>query len=211
MKVLLVDDHDLILKGLEGVVLNSYPSASVITASSGSSALGYISSSHFDIMIFDVELPDMSGIELVPCVKSKSKDTKVIINTMHDEIWFIKSLLGVDVDGIILKSMDSSEIILAMKSVLSGEKYYCQYVENIIRAGKRSDAGPSDNLTPRELDVLKAISEGKNTQEIARSLFLSVNTVETHRRRMMEKLKAKNVADLIMVAVSKGIIPLRKR
>lgn len=88
--------------------------------------------------------------------------------------------------------------------------YYCPYAEHVRAQMRRSDEGRREELTLRELDVLKRISEGKNTQEIAQELCVSTNTVDTHRRHLMDKLDARNVADLIMTAISKGIIPIRK-
>jgi len=94
--------------------------------------------------------------------------------------------------------------------VLDGGTYYCPYAEHIRILMRRSDDGRREELTSRELDVLKGISDGKSTQEIARELCVSTNTVDTHRRHLMEKLGARNVADLVMTAVSKGLVPIRK-
>ena len=98
----------------------------------------------------------------------------------------------------------------AIRRVLDGGTYYCPYAEHVRAQMRRSDEGRREELTLRELDVLKRISEGKNTQEIAQELCVSTNTVDTHRRHLMDKLDARNVADLIMTAISKGIIPIRK-
>ena len=114
------------------------------------------------------------------------------------------------VDGILFKSIDSTKIAEAIRRVLDGGTYYCPYAEHVRAQMRRSDEGRREELTLRELDVLKRISEGKNTQEIAQELCVSTNTVDTHRRHLMDKLDARNVADLIMTAISKGIIPIRK-
>lgn len=135
---------------------------------------------------------------------------RIIVNTMHEEIWFIKDLIQSAVDGILFKSIDSTKIAEAIRRVLDGGTYYCPYAEHVRAQMRRSDEGRREELTLRELDVLKRISEGKNTQEIAQELCVSTNTVDTHRRHLMDKLDARNVADLIMTAISKGIIPIRK-
>ena len=129
---------------------------------------------------------------------------------MHEEIWFIKDLIQSAVDGILFKSIDSTKIAEAIRRVLDGGTYYSPYAEHVRAQMRRSDEGRREELTLRELDVLKRISEGKNTQEIAQELCVSTNTVDTHRRHLMDKLDARNVADLIMTAISKGIIPIRK-
>lgn len=122
----------------------------------------------------------------------------------------IRNLIQCDVDSILFKSVDSNKIVEAIRCVLDGGTYYCTYAEQVRNQMRRSDEGRREELTQRELDVLKCISEGKNTQEIAQDLCVSTNTVDTHRRHLLDKLDAKNVADLIMTAISRGIIPIRK-
>lgn len=183
----------------------------IVTASTGRHARDIISATRLDLAILDVELPDSLGTDLIQFIRDNSPQTRIIVNTMHDEVWFLKQLECSGVDGILLKSAESAEIVSAVNSVMRNEKYCCKEAESILKMTRRSEEGPSDKLTPREIEVLKYISEGESTVGIAEILSLSVNTVETHRRRIMEKLKAKNVADLIMVAISEGLIPLRRQ
>ena len=188
IRILLVDDHDLVLQGLKRIVECSLPEIkTVCTASSGREALLLIASQCFNLFLL-----------------------RIIVNTMHEEIWFIKNLIQCDVDSILFKSVDSNKIVEAIRCVLDGGTYYCTYAEQVRNQMRRSDEGRREELTQRELDVLKCISEGKNTQEIAQDLCVSTNTVDTHRRHLLDKLDAKNVADLIMTAISRGIIPIRK-
>lgn len=211
IRILLVDDHDLVLQGLKRIVESSLPEIkTVCTASSGQEALLLIASQRFNLFLLDMELPDMSGMDIISHIREKDPNARIIVNTVHEEIWFIKNLILGNVDGILFKSIDSNKIVEAVRRVLGGEKYYCPYAEHVRVQMKRSEEGRKDELTLRELDVLKRISEGKNTQEIASELCVSPNTVDTHRRHLMEKLGARNVADLIMTAISKGIIPIRK-
>ncbi len=211
IRILLVDDHDLVLQGLKRIVECSLPEIkNVCTASSGQEALQLITSQRFNLFVLDMELPDMSGMDIIVRIREKDPQARIIVNTMHEEIWFIKNLIQCSVDGILFKSIDSTKIAEAIRRVLDGETYYCPYAEHVRAQMKRSDEGRREELTLRELDVLKRISEGKNTQEIAQELCVSTNTVDTHRRHLMDKLDARNVADLIMTAISKGIIPIRK-
>ncbi len=211
IRILLVDDHDLVLQGLKRIVECSLPEIkNVCTASSGQEALLLIASQRFNLFVLDMELPDMSGMDIIVRIREKDPQARIIVNTMHEEIWFIKNLIQCSVDGILFKSIDSTKIAEAIRRVLDGETYYCPYAEHVRAQMKRSDEGRREELTLRELDVLKRISEGKNTQEIAQELCVSTNTVDTHRRHLMDKLDARNVADLIMTAISKGIIPIRK-
>lgn len=211
IRILLVDDHDLVLQGLKRIVECSLPEIkNVCTASSGQEALLLIASQRFNLFVLDMELPDISGMDIIVRIREKDSQARIIVNTMHEEIWFIKNLIQCSVDGILFKSIDSTKIAEAIRRVLDGETYYCPYAEHVRAQMKRSDEGRREELTLRELDVLKRISEGKNTQEIAQELCVSTNTVDTHRRHLMDKLDARNVADLIMTAISKGIIPIRK-
>ena len=211
IRILLVDDHDLVLQGLKRIVECSLPEIkNVCTASSGQEALLLIASQRFNLFVLDMELPDISGMDIIVRIREKDPQARIIVNTMHEEIWFIKNLIQCSVDGILFKSIDSTKIAEAIRRVLDGETCYCPYAEHVRAQMKRSDEGRREELTLRELDVLKRISEGKNTQEIAQELCVSTNTVDTHRRHLMDKLDARNVADLIMTAISKGIIPIRK-
>lgn len=211
IRILLVDDHDLMLQGLKRIVECSLPEIKVVcTASTGQEALLLIASQSFDLFLLDMELPDMSGLDIITHIRKKAPKARIIVNTMHEEIWFIKNMMQCDIDGILFKSVDATKITEAIRRVLDGETYYCTYAEHVRNQMKRSEEGRKEELTLRELDVLKHISEGKSTQEIAQELCVSTNTVDTHRRHLMEKLGARNAADLIMTAVSKGIIPIRK-
>ena len=211
IRILLVDDHDLVLQGLKRIVECSLPEIkNVCTASSGQEALHLIASQRFNLFVLDMELPDISGMDIIVRIREKDPRARIIVNTMHEEIWFIKDLIQSAVDGILFKSIDSTKIAEAIRRVLDGGTYYCPYAEQVRAQMRRSDEGRREELTLRELDVLKRISEGKNTQEIAQELCVSTNTVDTHRRHLMDKLDARNVADLIMTAISKGIIPIRK-
>ena len=210
-QVLLVDDHDLVLQGLKSIIETSLPEINrIFTASDGNEALQLAGRQQFDLYILDMELPDMSGMDLIDGICGINPDARIMVNTVHEEVWFIKELIMRSVSGILFKSVDSSMLIEAVRKVLCGENYYCPYAEKIALSLRRSSDGQKDDLTLRELDVLNGISEGKSTAEIADDLCVSVNTVDTHRRHLMEKLGARNAADLIMTALSKGLIALRK-
>ena len=210
-RILLADDHDLVLQGLKCMVECSLPEIKYIcTASTGQEVLRWVDSQHFDLFLLDIELPDMSGLDVIAYIRERDPQARIIVNTMHEEIWFIKDLLRSNVSGILFKSVHSEKVTEAIRRVLDGGTYYCPYAEQVRTQMRRSDEGRRKELTLRELDVLKRIAEGKSTQKIARELCVSVNTVDTHRRHLMEKLGARNVADLLMRAVSYGIIPLRR-
>lgn len=210
IRVLLVDDHDLVLQGLKRILEFAVPEIKMICkASSGKEALSLIDIQPFELFLLDVELPDISGIDLIASIRKKQPKARIMVNTMHEEIWFVRSLLQCNPDAILFKSIDSRQVIDAVHAVLQGKKYFCPYVERVRMQLRSQEKSRKNELTLRELDVLKLLSEGKSTQEIARELCVSANTVDTHRRHLMEKLDARNVVDLVVIAISRGIIPIR--
>ena len=210
IRVLLVDDHDLVLQGLKRILEFAVPEIKMICkASSGKEALSLIDIQPFELFLLDVELPDISGIDLIASIRKKQPKARIMVNTMHEEIWFVRSLLQCNPDAILFKSIDSRQVIDAVHAVLQGKKYFCPYVERVRMQLRSQEKSFKNELTLRELDVLKLLSEGKSTQEIAQELCVSANTVDTHRRHLMEKLDARNVVDLVVIAISKGIIPIR--
>lgn len=211
--VLLIDDHDLILQGIKYIVDQIPDINRFCTASSGEETEKWLSNQLFDLYILDLELPDISGFDLIDRIREKDADARIIVNTMHDEIWNVSRLIQMEVSSVILKSSNIQEVKQAILTVLSGKRYFCNHFEQLQRKLKNTDTGqfPSDVLTNRELDVLQAIADGLNTNEIAELLHLSDNTIESHRKRLMLKLNARNAVDLVMIAISKGIITLKKR
>lgn len=210
ISALLVDDHDLVLQGLKRILEYAVPEIKMICkVSSGKEALSLIDIQPFELFLLDVELPDMSGIDLIASIRKKQPKARIMVNTMHEEIWFVRSLLQCNLDAILFKSIDSRQVVDAVHAVLQGKKYFCPYVERVRLQLKSQEKNRKNELTLRELDVLKLLSEGKSTQEIAQELCVSANTVDTHRWHLMEKLDARNVVDLVVIAISRGIIPIR--
>ena len=211
-RILLVDDHDLILQGLKRIVEKSMPEIEQIyTASTGKEAMLLVDSQRFALFLLDVELPDMSGLDLIKYIREKQPQARIIVNTMHEEIWVVRNLLQLHLDAILFKSIDAHQVVEAMRTVLNGKTYYCPYVERVSRQLEIQEKIGKNDLTLRELDVLKCLSEGKSTQDIAKELCVSPNTVNTHRRHLMEKLNVRNVVDLVVEGISKGIISIRKQ
>ena len=210
ISALLVDDHDLVLQGLKRILEYAVPEIKMICkVSSGKEALSLIDIQPFELFLLDVELPDMSGIDLIASIRKKQPKARIMVNTMHEEIWFVRSLLQCNLDAILFKSIDSRQVVDAVHAVLQGKKYFCPYVERVRLQLKSQEKNRKNELTLRELDVLKLLSEGKSAQEIAQELCVSANTVDTHRRHLMEKLDARNGVDLVVIAISRGIIPIR--
>lgn len=208
--VLLVDDHALILQGIKFIVDSMPEIGEVCTASSAAEAIALIKNKSFCVCLLDIELPDLSGFELLEIIRDRCPDSRIIVNTMHEETWVVKRLLQIGVDGVILKSADTDEIKNALGCVLRGEKYFCNGFNKIRKRLRFSIDTPDYQslLTNREMDVLKAISSGMQTKEIAEMLHVSVNTVETHRKSLFLKFEVRNAVELVLKAINNGIIHL---
>ena len=143
----------------------------------------------------------MSGFELIEQIRLLYPDMRIIIETMHSEVWVVRRMVKADVDAVILKQSDPENLQEAIQSVLAGRKYYCPHFQ---KSRKKLPPEMSQVLSKRELEVLKCISEGLKSNEIAETLYISVNTVEFHRKQIMLKLEAKNASDMLIKAIKGG-------
>lgn len=194
MTILLVDDHDLVLKGMSAVLREHFEEAELLTATDGRQAVEAVLNHDVNLAILDLELPDISGFDLIDRLRSISPGIKIIVNTVHEEIWAMNRLRQCSVDGIVFKSVDSSALIQYVRNVLEGQPSPCPV-----------NAEPC--ISSKELEVLRLIADGLDSQSIATRLFISINTVESHRGHIMRKLRASNAVDMVMKAVSLGLIP----
>ncbi|MBB4043315.1 DNA-binding NarL/FixJ family response regulator [Bacteroides reticulotermitis] len=210
--ILLIDDHDLILQGIKFIIEQMPEAGFLATASAGGEACKWIDKKIFDLYILDIELPDTTGFELIDRIRERNPKARIIVNTMHDEVWNIHRLIQLEVDSAILKSSNIQEVQEAIHAVLNGETYFCTHFEAVRNKiqGIHAEAFTDELLTAREMEVLHAIAEGFSTNEIAERLHVSDNTIESHRKRLMVKLNARNAVDLVMRAISKGIINPKK-
>lgn len=195
MKILLVDDHDLVLKGMSAVFRENFPEMTVATASSGQKAIEEIRKADTDLTVLDLELPDISGFSLIRMIRQEAPTIKIIVNTVHEEIWTIRQLRQCNVDGVVFKSIDSSALVRTVREVIGGA-----------RPGFNADTKESV-LSPKELEVLQLLAKGMNSKDIAEAMFITINTVESHRSHIMRELGAANAADMVMKAVTLGLIP----
>ena len=202
MTIAVVDDHDLIREGLNAMLLqnginhiDNYDSATSLVSRIDEGL-------RYDFYIVDLELPDIDGFVLIEMIRARHRDAKIIVCTVHDEIWTLRKIVARDVDAIIYKSGSATDILKAMTAIRNGRRYYCD--EAMRTLAPASD--DSQHPTLREMEVLQQISLGKTTKEIAGALFVSENTVEAHRKSLLMKLNAVNVADLIIKSIERGYI-----
>lgn len=207
--VLLVDDHALILQGLQSVISEMPEIGEVCIASSGNEALSILEKKTFDLYLLDLELPEMDGLTLLKQIRRKYPAARIIVNTMHEEPWVIRKIMQLDLNGVVLKSGEVSELIDAVRAVLQGGVYFCREFKELelqsVRR-KRDVLECSMWLTQREKEVLREIAAGMQTREIAERLHVSVNTVESHRKSLMLKLEARNAVELVVKAIRMGLV-----
>lgn len=209
-EVLVVDDHCLVLEGICRIV-NKMPEAIIADAvTSGKQALELIEKRDYDVYILDISLPDVSGFELIAKINELNEEARIIVNTMHEEIWMINQLGQFKVNAVVLKASASTELLDAIRAVLNGETYTCPRFASISQKLNRVSTGMHSKEAPtkREYDVLQAVAKGLNTHEIAELLKISENTVETFRKRLISKFEAKNAIDMVVKAVTQGWIKI---
>ena len=202
MKLLHVEDHPIVAQGirqcLEGV-------ADIVHVRFGQEAVHLAESSPFDGFMVDIDLPDMDGFSLIEEIRLRKPQARFIVCTMHDEIWTVRRLLQCGVAGVVLKSEPPDVLQACVKSVFSSdEPFFSPHFERLRR--KALQLQRNEVLTDRELQVLRLVVEGDSTQEIAEKLFLSENTVETHRRRIITKLGARNITEAAAKAYKMAIL-----
>lgn len=209
-ELLVVDDHSLILEGICKIV-SKMPEVTVVDAvTSGKRAAELIEERDYDVYILDISIPDISGFELITKIRELNDQARIIVNTMHEEIWMINRLVQCGVNAVILKTSSSAELVTAIRNVLKGEVYTCPRFTSISQKLSTTSAGllPKDAPTRRERDVLEAVAKGLSTHQIADLLRISENTVETFRKRLISKFGAKNAIDMVVKAAAQGWIIL---
>jgi len=206
MKILLADDHKIIRHALGKFLVESLD-AEVSEANNGIEALNYFKKTTFDLVVADINMPKMDGIELVKCIREISPDMKVIALSMMDDPVSIKKMLKAGASAYVLKEGDTKEFLKAVEQVMDGEKYYSHAVTEVIMTnlmdGKKSYR--EAKLTNREMEVLELIFKEKSNAEIAELLFISLRTVETHKHNIMDKTGSKNLAGLVRYSIKEKL------
>lgn len=203
--ILVVDDHELVLRGIKQILEHSFPTSTIVTADTGEESIRIIQNCNVDLISVDLELPDMSGFNLIDYVRANYPDTKILVNTVHDEIWTVKRLSERSVEGIIFKSAKARNYVEAIKTILDGGSFYDSGARLLMKS-IRNERAEEASLSLREIDVLRLIADGLNTEGIAAKLGLKANTIETHRRHLLEKLDVRNSAELVRRAIASGIL-----
>ncbi len=211
-EIVIAEDHTILRQGLRALLSSDTDFEVVGEAEDGRAAVRSVETLSPDLLLMDLSMPRMTGMEAITEIKKGSPATKIVVLTVHKGEEYVLSALRAGADGYVLKDAGHDELMTAVKNVLAGKRYLSPDIsEKVIDGyleGRRSFKGqtPWDTLTQREREILKLIAEGYKNREIAEQLFISLKTVEKHRSNLMKKLDLHNTATLTAFAMEKGII-----
>ncbi len=212
IRILLADDHTVMRRGLR-MLLENRPEFSVVAeASNGRQAVEQAEATQPDVVVLDIAMPSLSGIEAAQRIGAALPNTAIVILSMHSDEGYVLRALKAGAKGYLLKDSAEGDLIDAIKSVHEGKTFFSQEItrmlmDDYVRGIRARGAEDSyDLLTSREREILQLLAELKSNKDIAQLLNLSLYTVETHRRNLQEKLNLHSVAELILYAVRKGVI-----
>lgn len=210
INVFIADDHSVLIDGLRLVVDAESDMRLIGTANSGEEALEAVTGKDVNVLLADVNLPGMSGIELCKALQKRFPDIKVVGLSTYDKPSVIKNMLRSGASGYVLKNAGSAEVLEAIRTVAKGEIYLSNQANQVLVDGLTNQSKPKSGFVPeltrREKQVLSLIADEQTTPEIAEALFISENTVESHRKNLLHKFNVKNVAGLIRRSMELGMI-----
>ncbi len=206
IKIFIVDDHALMRRGLADLVNNEEDLAVCGEAEDAPTALSGVSKTSPDLLIADMSLRGSSGIELIKNVKVLHPDLPILVLSMHDENIYAQRVLRAGAKAYVMKQDAAERVLQAIRKILKGEIYVServgtQMLQQIVRGRSPAESSPVDRLSDRELEVVQLIGRGRTTREIAKSLNVSIKTIESHRAHLKEKLDLKNATELVQFCV----------
>ena len=212
IRILLADDHAVLRTGLR-LLLSAQPDIEVVgEAADGGEAMAKARALRPDVVLMDLTMPGVGGLEATGRIKDESPGTKVLVLTMHDDPSYLRQLLKAGASGYVVKKSADVDLLLAIRAAHRGEVFLDSslaggFVDEVIRpAGPRRPRDAYETLSDREREVLKWVARGHTNQEIAEKLFLSVKTIETYRARLVEKLGLRGRAALVRFAMERGLL-----
>ena len=202
ISILLVDDHPMVIRGLEACISYFDDMERVGQARNGREGIEQCLELKPDVVLMDISMPTMNGIDATELILEKAPETKVLIFSMHEDTEFVSNIMSAGAKGFILKDTPAEEILFAIRSVYEGRRYFSGSItQGIID----SPAPRNESLTTREQTILAYIADGYSSKDISKALEISIRTVEAHRRNIKSKLGIESFAELIRYALDHGI------
>jgi DNA-binding NarL/FixJ family response regulator len=211
INVIIVDDHSLFRNGMKLLLANTGNFNIMAEASNGKEFLALLDSMQPDIVLMDIEMPEMNGIEATTKALEKNPDLKIICLSMYGEEEYYYKMIEAGVSGFLLKNSDINEVKTAITTIHSGGKFFSQeLLYNVVKNIKTTQSNQEvvENLSDREIEVLKQICIGLSNQEISQILHISKRTVDKHRANLLDKTNSKNTAHLVMYAIKNKLIDI---
>lgn len=213
IRILVVDDHKITRDGLCALIEKQKNMEIVGDTEDGRMAVKLAQKLAPDVIVMDICMPELNGIDAATQILKTSPQSKIIILSMYSDKRYVEGSLKAGVSGYLLKNCAFDELVRAIESVVVGQAYMSPQVANIVikdyaKKLTTNDTSTASELTSREREVLQLIAEGMTTEQIASRLFISIKTVSTHRRKIMEKLKLDNIADLVKFSLQERLTSL---
>jgi len=211
IRVLIADDHKIMLAGLRSLLEKQADFEVVGEAENGRKAVQMAQEKNPDVVVMDVSMPDLNGIEATKQIIESLPETRVVALSMHSDKRFVMGMLRAGASGYLLKDCASQELANAILQVAGGKKYLSPeitgvVIDDFLLGGSSEEVTTAASpLSPREREVLQLIAEGWSTKQIASHLYVSIKTIETHRRQIMKKLDLHSIADLTKYAIREGL------
>lgn len=203
--IIIADDHTMFRQGLISLLQEEENITVVGEASNGKEALTLLEKQEADVLLLDIEMPEVDGFDVLRNLKKKHNTTKVLALTMHTSTEFVKNIIKAGADGYLQKDAEKSNLIEAIKQIVTQGSYYTPQIAALLLNDLKKEI-PNTAISPREKEVIQLIVDGNTTKEIAKKLYLSKHTIESHRQNILSKLQLKNSAELVKYAIQKGLV-----
>lgn len=206
-----MDDHKIVRDGIRSILETDRHIDVIAEAQDGTDALDIIEKKEgeIDVVVLDINMPGLNGVDVTEIISKRHPDIKVLGLTMHSEQTYIVDMMEAGALGYVLKDSGGDKLIEAVKTVAKGKNYYSTEVTETLVNGFGKKTNPKKNhfgLSQREVEIIQCVSEGLSTEEISKKLEVGSRTVETHRRNIIKKMAVKNTAEMIAVAIKKGVL-----
>ncbi|NIT58183.1 MAG: response regulator [Aliifodinibius sp.] len=213
IKILLADDHDIVRDGIKMLLEDEVGFEITAEAENGKEAIEACKEYDIDLIVMDISMPEMNGIEATEKIKEKFPEIKVLALTMMDEDQHIRQMIEAGASGYILKSSDKIELVDAITTILEGQHYFSDdatqsVMMDLVKGTTKQENSDPGNITDREKEVLELIVKQHTNQEIAEELYISTRTVDAHRRNLLQKTGSKNTAGLVTYAIKHDLVDI---
>ena len=209
VRVLIADDHQMFVDGVRLMLQEAEGFEVAGHANNGKEAINVLEKEAVDVILLDIDMPEMGAEDTLEIMRKRSPETKALIVTMHDEGPYIKKYMELDVDGYILKNTNKEELLFAIRNVHAGKQYFgsdlLKKASLVVQETNGAENGKDNLLTEREKEIVQLTANDFSIPQIADKLYISVNTVKTHRKNIQHKIEAKSLAGIIRYAIEHGL------